>query len=71
MTAGHDDLVFIFNHGSDPAEPTIGLQLPAGTYAARNLVTDEVIAIAREGERFLMKVRVGGNDVSVIHLRRK
>lgn len=71
MTAGQDELVFVFNHGSDPAEPTIGLEPPAGTYAARNLVTDEVIAVAYERELLLMKVRVGGNDVSVIRLSRK
>jgi beta-galactosidase len=65
LETGRDKLVFVFNHQPQAADLSVTLRLPAGKYAAADLVTGKPVSITNQ---FVLATKVGANDVWVVRL---
>ncbi len=68
MINGKDTLVFVFNHGTNPSEPTVRLQRPAGEVQAIDLWTSEQPRFSLEGEYLVFKKLLAANDVWILRI---
>jgi beta-galactosidase len=71
MDAGREKLVFVFNHGSAAAEPSIRVKLPAASYNVTDLVTQEALSVPYERDGVVLKKRLVPNEVWVVRISPK
>ena len=65
LESGSDRLVFVFNHGSEEAAATVRLAVGA---SATDIVTGKPVELARDGDRSVMRGRIGARDVWVVRI---
>lgn len=63
------DYLTVFNDGNAAREAGVRVLLP-GVTGATDLVTGQEVAVAREGEAVILRLRLAPEDVAVLHLRR-
>jgi hypothetical protein len=68
MESGRTRLAFVINHGGDAGETSIKLKLPAGKYAATDLVTGKPIASVYEAGGLNVKKRLAPGEVWVVRV---
>jgi beta-galactosidase len=71
LEAGDDVLLFVFNHGAARADGAVSLRMPAGDYAAADIVREQDVAVTREGEAVRLNVALAASDVHVVKLSRR
>ncbi|MGH9630242.1 MAG: beta-galactosidase [Bryobacteraceae bacterium] len=71
LESGGDVLLYVFNHDKKTAAGNVSVRLPAGDYAASDLVSENEITLTREqqGVRFTVNLEPAG--VQVLRIARK
>jgi beta-galactosidase len=70
MESGAGVLLFLFNHGRDPARSDVWVRRPAGSDAVTDIVTGARVPARREGEGVSVAVELPAGRVQVLHLSR-
>jgi beta-galactosidase len=71
LESGRDLLLFVFNHQAMPATGTVSIRVPAGEYAATDMVRDQAVAATRDAASVRLAVTLDPGGVQVIRLARK
>jgi beta-galactosidase len=61
--------VFVFNHGSGPADATVTLRLPWGKGSARDLVADQDVPVQVSGEDSVLRKNLDPDAIWVLRLQ--
>lgn len=68
LESGRDVLAFVFNHGKQPAEPSVSLRLPERSYSAVDLVTENPVETSNGAGGTTIKGQLAPEDVWVVKL---
>jgi beta-galactosidase len=68
LESGRDTLLFVFNHGKQPMEPTLSVRLRAAGVQATDLVTGQSVDVREDAGRVRLHNRIAAEDVWVVKL---
>jgi hypothetical protein len=68
VESGDDGLVFVFNHGAEPATSTLSLRWPEGEARVTDLVTGEEVEMPRRASGLEWRGTLAGRDVLVFRV---
>jgi beta-galactosidase len=71
LESGGDTLLFLFNHGKEPARSEVSLRAPTGGYTALDIVDGRPVPVARPGDGLTIKVELGPAGVQVLKISRQ
>jgi beta-galactosidase len=66
LEAGHDTLLFVFNHDKQAVDAEVGIRLPAGAYHASDLADNQPVKTVRVGQSVELKKRLESSAVWVV-----
>src|SRR5690606_18163107 len=66
--SGDDAVLFLFNHGAEPAQSTVSLRRPAGEYVAGDLTTGDAVPLTRTADGVSLPVRLPPAGVQVVRI---
>ncbi|HEY8548934.1 MAG TPA: beta-galactosidase trimerization domain-containing protein, partial [Vicinamibacterales bacterium] len=71
LESGNHAVLFLFNHATAPANATVTLRRPAGSYTATDLVLDRDVPVTRAGDGVSLDVQLPPSGVQVIRIARQ
>ena len=71
LESRNDALLFLFNHGKEPARSTVWLRRGDGEYRAADLVANRSVPVSRDGEGLSVAVQLAPSGVQVLRLTRR
>ena len=71
LESGRERILFVFNHQGESAQTAVSLRMPAGEWAAADLITAQNVPLSREGTLLKLEKRIGPEDVWVVRVAPK
>jgi beta-galactosidase len=68
LDSGRDALLFLFNHGRQPAKSEVWLECAQGEYGAEDLMTGRVVPVRRAGTGVTIDVDIAPSAVQVLRI---